>query len=289
MDCSVAMKQINKVVYSLITCLGLLLIAVAARADDPGRLMGQGVSFAAGIGAEVSRGDYGVNADATVVTVPLVLVVNPVESIDLNFEVPMVFLSSRSGSGVVVTQSGGAGRRHGTESTTTTTTTTTATVTQSGLGDISLSAGWTLLADSTTMPKIRPTLYLKVPTGDKDCGLGTGTYEVGPGLSVSKWLGDVQLFAEGAYILQNSTSTYEGKNYVSYSAGGGVQISDRLFASLYTKGTSAKVDEGTAPVEGRLKLNFQQSRRIAWEVYALAGFTDASPDAGGGLLLMYQF
>jgi hypothetical protein len=102
-------------------------------------------------------------------------------------------------------------------------------------------------------------------------------------------LGDVQLFAEGAYILQNSTSTYEGKNYVSYSAGGGVQISDRLFASLYTKGTSAKVDEGTASAEGRLKLNFQQSRRIAWEVYALAGFTDASPDAGGGLLLMYQF
>jgi hypothetical protein len=289
MDYSVAMKQINKVVYSLITCLGLLLIAVAARADDPEHLMGQGVSFAAGIGAEVSRGDYGVNADATVATVPLVVVVNPVESIDLNFEVPMVFLSSRSGSGVVVTQSGGAGRRHGTESTTSTTTTTTATVTESGLGDVSLSAGWTILADSTTMPKIRPTLYLKVPTGDKDRGLGTGTYEVGPGLSVSKWLGDVQLFAEGAYILQNSTSTYEGKNYVSYSAGGGVQISDRLFASLYTKGTSAKVDEGTASAEGRLKLNFQQSRRIAWEVYALAGFTDASPDAGGGLLLMYQF
>jgi hypothetical protein len=154
MDYSVAMKQINKVVYSLITCLGLLLIAVAARADDPEHLMGQGVSLAAGIGAEVSRGDYGVNADATVVTVPLVVVVNPVESIDLNFEVPMVFLSSRSGSGVVVTQSGGAGRRQGAESTTTTTTA--ATVTESGLGDISLSAGWTILADSTTMPKFVP-------------------------------------------------------------------------------------------------------------------------------------
>jgi hypothetical protein len=253
--------------------------------------LGQGVSFAAGIGAEVSHGDYGSNADATVVTLPVLLAVNPTESIDLTVELPMVFLTSKSGSGVVVTQSGGGGRGRRPSSTTTTTTTTavTTTATEAGLGDISLSAGWTVLADGEQTPKIRPTLYLKAPTGDKEHGLGTGTFEGGPGVSVSKWLGDIQLFAEGAYIFQDSTSDYQGKNYVSYSAGGGVQATDRLFVSLYAKGSSSRVDGGTAPVEGRVKLNFLQSRRMSWEVYALAGFTNASPAAGGGILLMYQF
>jgi len=32
-----------------------------------------------------------------------------------------------------------------------------------------------------------------------------------------------------------------------------------------------------------------QSRRVAWELYGLVGFTDANPAAGGGMLVMYQF
>jgi len=284
------MNQIHTIIYSLIVSLVILLAAVAARAENTEHRLGQGVSFAAGIGAEVSHGDYGSNADATVVTLPVLLAVNPTESIDLTLELPMVFLTSKSGSGVVVTQSGGGGRgRIPVSTTTTTTSTVTTTTTEAGLGDISLSAGWTVLADGEQTPKIRPTLYLKAPTGDKDRGLGTGTLEAGPGLSVSKWLGDVQLFADAAYIFQGSTSSYQGKNYVSYSAGAGLQAMDRLFVSLFAKGSSSRVEGGTAPVEGRVKLNFLQSRRISWELYALAGFTDASPAAGGGMLLMYQF
>jgi hypothetical protein len=237
------------------------------------------------------HGDYGASADATVVTLPLLLLVNPNEVLDISLELPMVFLSSRGGSDVVVTQSGsgGRGRRAASSTTTTDVTTASTTVTEAGLGDINLSVGWTVVPDADKIPKIRPTFYLKAPTGDKERGLGTGTFEASPGLSVAKWLGDVQLFADGAYIFQDSTSIYQGKNYVSYSAGGGLQATDRLFVSLYAKGSSARVDSGTAPLEGRLKLSFLQSRRISWELYALAGFTDASPAAGGGLLMMYQF
>ncbi|MCE1227619.1 MAG: transporter [Geobacteraceae bacterium] len=283
------MNQIQKIVCSLIVSLVVLLAAIAARAETNEHRLGQGVSFAAGVGAEVTHGDYGSNADATIVTLPVLLAVNPTETIDLTLELPMVFLSSKSGSGVVVTQSGSGGRGRRVSSTTTTTTTVTSTTTEAGLGDVNLTAGWTVLADGEQTPKIRPTLYLKVPTGDKEHGLGTGTFEGGPGVSVSKWLGDFQLFAEGAYIFQDSNSNYQGRNYVSYSAGGGVQATDRLFVSLYAKGSSARVDGGTAPVEGRVKLNFLQSRRVSWELYALAGLTDASPAAGGGMLLMYQF
>lgn len=286
-------KQITTLVYSLVVSLMVLLAAVSARADDWEHRLGQGVPVAVGIGAELSYGNYGDSADATALTLPLLVAVNPLESVDMTFELPLVYLASKSGSGVVVTQSGGAGRRRGASGSTAITsssvTTTGTTVSEAGLGDISLSTGWTIVKDDLRTPKIRPTLYLKAPTGDKNRGLGTGTFEVGPGLSLSKWLGNLQLFAEGAYIFQDSNNTYQGKNYVSYSAGGGIQATDRLFVSLYAKGSTTRVSDGDAPVEGRLKLNFLQSRRMSWELYALAGFTDASPMAGGGMLVMYQF
>lgn len=291
MSLYIEMKRLVRWFSCLMVCLVFFCTTLPASADDLTHRLGQGVLFATGLGAEVTYGDYGVNAGATVVSLPLFVALNPLETIDMSLELPMVFLSSRSGSGVVVSQSGGAGRGRGPGRTITSAITlaTSSTVSEAGLGDISFTAGWTVVADDEQLPAIRPTLYLKAPTGDKERGLGTGTFEIGPGLSVSKWLGDVQLFAEGAYIFQDSNSIYQGKNYISYSLGGGLQATDRLFVSLYAKGSSARVDDGTAPVEGRLRLNFLQSRRVSWELYALAGFTDASPAAGGGVLMLYQF
>lgn len=282
---------LKRLTLGLLSCLLVLALPVAGFAQDTEHRLSQGVAMAVGIGFEATYGDYGNNAEATLLTMPLVLAFNPHHDVDLTLEVPLVYQSSRADSGMVVTQSGGVGGmgyRRGSGSTVTMSTGST-TVNEAGLGDINLTAGWTVLQDSDQTPKIRPTFYLKVPSGDKDRGLGTGTFEGGPGLSCSKWLGRIQLFADGAYILQDSTATYRGKNYVSYSAGGGVQATDRLFVSLYAKGASTTVEGGTAPVEGRLKLNFLQSRRVAWEVYGLVGFTDASPAAGGGMLVMYQF
>ena len=67
-------------------------------------------SAAVGVGFEISHGDYGTGADATVVTLPLSVFFYPVDKLDVDIEVPFLYLSGKSGSGVVVTRSGGAGR-----------------------------------------------------------------------------------------------------------------------------------------------------------------------------------
>jgi len=285
--------------YGLMVCLALLLLAERASAFEEEHRLSPGVTLALGIGAEVTYGNYGSNAEATVVTMPLLVAINPLPELDMTLELPLAYLSSRKTSGVVVTQSGGTGFRRRaprsggmtmpTSGTTTMAVSGDGTSSAAGLGDISLTAGYAIVQDSELTPRIRPMVYLKAPTGDKNNGLGTGTFEGGPGLSLSKWLGNMQLFGDASYIMQNSTGSYKGRDYFSYSAGAGVQATDRLFVSLYAKGSSALITGGTAPLEGRLKLNFLQSRRVVWELYALAGFTDASPAAGGGLMAMYQF
>lgn len=270
-------------------CLALIAHAspVLARDGEAPRLDGA-ASAALGAGFEVSHGDYGANADATLVTVPLSVFFSPAEKLDITLEAPLVYLSSRSDSGVIVTHTGGAGRgraangsRRGARDATT--------VHESGVGDINMTAGWTLLTDGVRTPKLRPIFYLKIPSGDLDRGLGTGTVEAGPGISVSKWLGGIQLFAEGAYVFQNSKTDYPGRNYVSYLGGAGIQATDRLFVSLLAKGASARSDGAEAEAEGRLQVNFLHSRRMSWEIYGSAGFTNASPDIGGGLLIVYRF
>jgi hypothetical protein len=240
------------------------------------------------VGFEVSHGDYGVNADATLVSMPLSLFLHPANKLDVALEVPFLYLSSKTDSGVVATSSGGGGWGRG-AGMPKLATTGASTVTQSGLGDINMTAAWNLLPERGNIPGLRPTFYLKVPSGDFDRGLGTGTIEAGPGVSASKWIGGVQLFGEASYIFQNSKSDYAGQNYLGYLAGAGIQATNRLFVSALAKGSSARSDGAEAQAEGRLRLSFMQSRRITWEIYGAAGFTDASPDYGGGMAMIYQF
>jgi hypothetical protein len=283
---NMALSIRNKI--GAVLCLALLANAPQLLARDGEPRLDSAASAAVGVGFEVSHGDYGASADATLVTIPLTLYLQPVSKLDVAFEVPFLYLSSRSDSGLVVTGTGGAGRGRG-AARSRTASTGAATVHESGLGDINMTTGWTWFADGEGTPKFRPTFYVKLPSGDTDRGLGTGTVEAGPGFSVSKWLGNVQLFGEGAYIFQNSKSDYLGRNYVSYLGGAGIQWTDRLFVSALAKGSSSRAEGTDAQAEARLKLNFLYSRRISWEIFGSAGLTDASPDYGGGLGLIYQF
>jgi hypothetical protein len=269
-------------------CLTMLIHAPQVWARDGEPRLDSAAPAAVGLGFEVSHGDYGVSADATLVTLPLSVFLYPTDKLDIILDVPFLFLSSKSDSGVIVTGYGGAGRGRSAGRSKRAAAGETM-VRESGIGDINMTVGWTLLQDGEGALKVRPTFYLKVPSGDLDRGLGTGTMEAGPGLSVSKWLGSVQLFGEGSYIFQNSKSEYPGRNYLSYLGGVGIQTTDRLFVSVMAKGSSSRSEGAEAQGEGLLKVNFMQSRRIAWEIYGSVGFTNASPDFGGGVMMIYQF
>lgn len=283
---SMTLSVRNKI--GVVLCLALFAHSPLVLAHDGEPRLNNVASSAVGIGFEVAHGNYGAGADATLVTMPLSVYLYPTDRLDITLEAPLLYLSSKSDSGMIVTRSGGAGRGRAASSIKKAPTSAT-TVQESGVGDINMTTGWTLLADGEGIPKIRPTIYLKVPSGDLNRGLGTGTVEAGPGISISKWLGNIQLFCEGAYILQNSKSDYLGRNYVSYLGGAGIQTTERLFVSALAKGSSARSDGADAQAEGRLNINFTHSRRISWDFYGSAGFTDASPDYGGGISMIYRF
>ena len=277
--------------------------AGAARASDPTEYrMAERPLFSLGIGLDYETGDYGTGSDSDFVSVPLYIDFYPSERLDFELIIPYVYQSLEDGdvSTVVYRTSGGSaagavrGRRAtATDSTTTTTTTTTTTksrdTSESGLGDITLTAGYVLVEENSGTPQIRPTFYLKFPTADEDKGLGTGEFDFGPGLTVAKWLGDWHLFAEGVYVVQGDSDLYDSQDYFRYNGGLGYQLNDGLYGAVQAVGATAPADDADEALEGRLKLVWRPVADVAFEGYVGTGLSDGSADFTSSLAVFFDF
>lgn len=253
--------------------------------------------FAIGIGLELSSGSFGTGVTSTYATAPVIIDWFPTERIDLELVVPLIYQRSANMShaslgtnmqspGSVAAKSvgrgpgsgaggGKGGRIFGGEY---------------GLGDITVTSGYSLLIDSNTSPNIRPTVYVKFPTADESNGLGTGKFDFGAGLAVSKWFGNWQPFAEGRYVVQGASHNDTGaENFVTADTGVSYSWSERFVTSGFARYGSKLFDGMSAPLEVRVKMSWRFSDQMYTDVYALRGLSDGSSDYGGGASVFVEF
>lgn len=264
---------------------------------QPANAEPQPPQFAIGIGADVSRGSFGTDSTSSYASVPLIVDWFPSERLDLELIVPLIYQRTKNtGMAAIggVTKST-ARRSMGGQYSYTGGSTALAgggTVGESefGLGDITLTGGYALMQDSDTTPQFRPTLYVKFPTADDAKGLGTGKFDLGAGLSLSKWLGNWQPFAEGRYIIQGaSQGDTEALNFLTTDAGVAYSWSDTFLTSVYARFGSRLFEGMSAPLEARLKTVWRFGERLYTEAYVLKGLSDGSPDYGGGFAVFREF
>lgn len=272
---------------SLLAAALLMPSAQYCRAETPPP------SFAIGIGLEVSSGTFGTGSTSTFATVPVVIDWFPGEKTDFELTVPLLYqrtmntghaaISSDTGmatgtaakSVAKMSGSGGGGGMFAGEY---------------GLGDITVTCGYTAVRESETTPQLRPTAYVKFPTADDSKGFGTGKFDYGVGLAASKWLGNWQPFIEGRYIVQGAAGDETGaKNFYTADAGVAYSWSGTLLTSAYSRFGSELFDGLSAPLEARVKTVWRFGERTYTDVYVLKGFSDGSPDYGGGASLFFEF
>lgn len=270
--------------------------------------------YAIGTGFDVSNGSYGKNSTTTFVSAPLIIDWFPTDRFDMELTLPFVYQKSSSGSHVTNSSTlaksvesvaggymggsgtgrmagsggglgGGAGNGVGSGKG--------AGAMLNGdygVGDITLTGGYTLLLESDYLPQFRPTLYLKFPTADESAGLGTGKFDYGAGFAASKWLGNWQPFAEGRYVMQGTTEADGGaENFATADVGAGYSWNERFMTSAYMRLGSKMYEGMSAPVEGRLKMVWRFAEKTYTDIYALKGFSDGSPDYGGGASIFMEF
>jgi len=130
---------------------------------------------------------------------------------------------------------------------------------------------------------------VKFPTADKNKFLGTGAFDEGIAVELTKWFGTWFADGELGYAFQGKSTVLAVKDYLYYYAGGGVQLTPRLRPMVFLKGSGATVDGASSLLEARLRVKYQMTDHTGIDGYLAKGITTASPDYGMGLGVYYTF
>ncbi|GFO68677.1 hypothetical protein GMLC_22560 [Geomonas limicola] len=274
------------------------ILALAAPLLSPALLRADDVHYAVGLGCEFASGSYGTGIRTDSVFLPFTVAVYPTQRLDFSLELPFVYQSTGAVvAGQYMTMQGqtgvaqpamlagsmmGGGMR-------TTASASEVNTSHYGLGDTKLKAGYVLYTEEEYVPALRPNFYLKIPTADKNKFLGTGAFDEGFALELSKWYGDWFADGEFGYTIQGKSEILAVKNYLYYYAGGGYQLGERLRPMLLVKGSTATTEGGGPLLELRLRAKYQLSKELGLDGYLAKGIETASPDYGLGLAVSYQF
>ena len=231
---------------------------------------GRDISLSAGV--SYLTGDFGADQDTDIFFAPATI---EITGDRLRF-VGTVSYIRIEGPGIVVGGAGGPiiiGRPGGG-----------AVTTESGIGDVVLSAYYLIDPPSDAMPYFEIGGTIKLPTANENKGLGTGKTDFAAHLDIFKELeGGATPFATVGYRLRGDPQGLNLKNSLYASAGASFPISQMVKGGVsveYETKSIARVDDLFEIVPF---LSWQVTDSLRFDVYASAGLTDSAPDFSAGV------
>lgn len=156
-------------------------------------------------------------------------------------------------------------------------------IAESGLGDIMLSAGYTLKLDGPRSFDLALAGRLKLPTASKSKGLGTGELDEGVGLEFAKEITPaLTLLSDGYYTIVGDPAGIDLNNEVMLDVGFYTPLLKNLGLTVLYETRSAILDGNADPrsVSGTLSYSGKDSLQFAGGV--TLGMSDGSPSLGIG-------
>lgn len=224
-----------------------------------------------GLGVDYSKGDYGDTQDTEILAVPASV---KVKHGDFTIRASLPYVRVK-GPGSVVPGDGGA-IPGGTIGPVTTT---------DGIGDLSLAAGYTLPVGKNTFLDL--SARVKVPTASETKNLGTGTTDVTAQAEVTQVFGPVSASVRGGRRFNGSNVRFPLRDV--WQAGGSLYYQ----AGAVTVGADYDWRKGSLPTardrsELTGSVSYKLNDKLRLQGYAYTGFTDGSPNAGGGLQVVFR-
>lgn len=226
-------------------------------------------AWSVGTGADYSRGAYGFATDTEVFSVPATV------SYDANswlFTASVPWLTIKGPA--AITGTGGAARPTA--------------ASESGLGD--LVAGGTYRFGEVFGPvNLAFTGRVKLPTADDAKGLGTGETDFYGQLDFYRTFVATTLFGSVGYRALGDSALYRLEDGLYASVGAHFRVSPETVWTLAGNWGQRIIAGGDPTTDVMLAFNHDWSPQWRCTVYALKGFTDASPDFGTGLAISRKF
>lgn len=246
--------------------LTLLLAAATCQADG---------KLTASAGLDYSTGEYGSGVETTILSLPLVV---KYETGDFTLKASLPWLSVKApeGSGLGPDGrpvEGGAGSRD----------------TEEGMGDLVTSLAWAAYDNARTGIAVDLTGKIKWGTADENKGLGTGENDYTVQADVYKTIDKTALFATLGYKVYGDPVGVDFKNVAYGGVGVSRRLSDRSSAGLTWDYRPKVTDHGepTNELTAFMTRKFGDARKL--QFYLVKGFSDGSPDWGGGLILSHAY
>jgi hypothetical protein len=152
---------------------------------------------------------------------------------------------------------------------------------QVGVGDPSVNVYYRVLEERRLWPSVTVLADLKVPIASVERGFGTGAWDAGFGLSISKGIGAFMVFATGEYWILGDMPGLSLNNTFAYSVSiGRPLVAMRLAGMLSVTGSTAFIDGSTPPASLGVGLTGFSGRGHGVMVTANVGLTRSSPDLG---------
>lgn len=150
---------------------------------------------------------------------------------------------------------------------------------QYGVGDPLFTAGLRLWKESAAAPAIELSAQVKLPLADVDQGFGTGRADYSVGLSLSKRLGSVFLFADAAYWILGDLPELELQDAWAYGLSVGHAFSGGKYALLASYSGYTEVIAGVAPPSSLgLGFSVKVGAMSSLMLNAAFGLSESSPD-----------
>jgi hypothetical protein len=268
--------------------LPLLLLGLSmqgARADDSGHVT-------ASVGADYSSGKYGTPFETEIWDVPL-SVGYEADRWSVRLTVPFI---SISGAGNVIPGVGrvkndnpqGRGRGNSSGGVTPPPVVETS-GSASGLGDVVAQATYGLVRDDAARFGLDVTGKIKLGTADENKGLGTGKNDYGLNLDAYKGFGAWTLFGGAGYTKYGSSIYIPLHGGWNGNLGAGYKLDSANTIGAYYYYRQRISDYGYTQSEGTAYWNHRFDDNLRLQAYALAGFSDGSPDWGVGANVRYSF
>ncbi|MEK6633791.1 MAG: transporter [Nitrospirota bacterium] len=163
-------------------------------------------------------------------------------------------------------------------------------VTTAGLGDIILKGRYYAVEEKDYMPLIAVTGRMKLPTASASQGLGTGAFDYGAGVEISKMLGDNWIaFLDGGYNIIGDPEGINFQNQHWYDVGAGYYFTRDVLVSAYYEEYRSILRGFVNARDVFLAANYTASAAWRFSGGVTLGLSDGAPDFALTVGTSYRF
>lgn len=161
--------------------------------------------------------------------------------------------------------------------------------TAEGMGDTVVSLGYNLIDGRASGFVLDVVGKLKLPTADKDKGLGTGETDVSIQVDMAHMLGTASVFGTVRWKKYGDPHGRDFRDPLYLSIGSGYRLRPGTTIGLAYDWRQKVSDYGSEMSEMSAFVSQKLDERWKVQGYLIHGFSDASPDWGGGVLIHRMF